>query len=210
MSKKLLPVVVIVLLLLLGGWYFMSKKASPGATLITPGSAQPATTMSSLKALIAKGVSQSCTYNSDKSQGTIYMDGGKVRADIDATVGSVTEKVHMIMMNSTSYIWIDGKSTGFKMAFDPNATPVPGASPSSQSGIDPNTAMNYNCSPWLADASKFALPTGVTFATFAAPSGAAPQTQAAPQQGSSSSQCSYCNALSGSDKEQCLTALNCK
>lgn len=179
---------------------------APGTQTLTGN--QPST-MSSLKALIAQGVSQSCTYNSDKSQGTIYMSGGKVRADINTTVGSVSEKAHMLMMNNTSYVWMDGKSTGFKMAYDPNATPVPGASPSTtQGGIDPNQSMNYNCGAWVTDASVFTVPAGVNFTTFSMPS-AAPAGSSSGSSGSSS-QCSYCNALSGTDKTQCLAALNCK
>jgi len=213
MNKKALTTLVVILVLIVGVYgvyrvynHFKRLSAPAGMqTATSSGSAQPATTLSSLKDLIAKGLSQTCSYSTDKSQGSIYMSGGKVRADIDTTVGSVAEKAHMIMINGTSYIWMDGKTTGFKMTVDLNATPVPGASPSSsaQSGIDPNTAMNYKCSVWLADASKFTLPTDVKFATFSIP------TVPGTTNGSSSSLCSNCDSLSGDAKTQCLTALKC-
>jgi hypothetical protein len=204
MDKKLLMVVGALVILVVGAYgayrvykHFARLSATPSVQTAT-GTGQPSA-MSSLKDLISKGIAQSCTYTSDKSQGTIYMSGGKVRADINTTVGSVATKAHMIMMDNTTYIWTDEMSTGFKMAYDPNATPVPGASPSTlQGAIDANTSMNYKCSAWVADGSKFALPAGVTFTSFGTPSTTG-----------ASSQCSYCDSLSGTDKTQCLTALKC-
>lgn len=168
MSKKILIVIVAALLLAVGAWYYVNSKKTAGTapTQTTTATEQPST-LASLKDLVAKGVAQSCTYTTDKSQGTIYMNGGKVRADINATVGSVETKAHMIMIDNTSYIWTEGTSIGFKMAYDPNATPVSGASPSTlqQGFVDANTSMNYKCNVWVADGEKFALPTGITFRT---------------------------------------------
>lgn len=211
MNKKILMTVGVLVVLVVGAYgayrvYKHFKRLSTTPSVQTATGTEQSSAVSSLKDLISKGIAQSCTYTTDKSQGTIYMSGGKVRADINTTVGSVATKAHMIMMDNTSYIWTDGMSTGFKMAYNPNATPVPGASPSTlQGAIDANTSMDYKCGAWVADGSKFTLPAGVTFASFGAPS------QAAPVQGTgSSSQCSYCNSLTGTDKTQCLTALNCK
>lgn len=215
MDKKTITAIVVILILLVGGYgayrvYNHFKRLAAPAMMQTSemGSGTKGSAMSSLKELIGKGIAQSCTYTSDKAQGTIYMSGGNVRADIDTMVGSVSTKAHMLMMDKTGYIWTDGMTTGFKMAYDLNATPVPGASPSNaQQAIDANASMNYNCSPWVADASKFTLPAGIKFATFAMP--AAGSAQPAPQQGASSSQCSYCDSLSGDAKTQCLAALKC-
>lgn len=171
MNKKTLITIGILVLIVVGAYgayrvYKHFKRLSTTPSTQTTAATEQPSTLASLKDLISKGVSQSCTYTTDKSQGTIYMSGGKVRADVNTTVGSVATKAHMIMMDNTSYVWTDEMSTGFKVAYDINATPVPGASPSTiQETIDANTSMNYKCGVWVADASKFALPGGVTFRT---------------------------------------------
>jgi cytoskeletal protein RodZ len=208
MNKKVLAVIVVVILLLLGGWYFMNSKkgTTTTSTQTATGTSQPSA-VSSLKDLISKGVAQSCTYSNAATTGTIYVSGGTVRGDFDTTTDKTTTKSHMIVKDNTSYIWTDGQATGFKMSFDPNATPAAGAGSSAPSGgVDASATMNYKCSAWAVDGSKFDLPTGVTFQTFAIPSQAAP---AQGTSGSSSSQCSYCDSLSGDSKTQCLTALKC-
>ncbi len=203
MNKKVLVMAVVALLLLTGAWYYISAKKSSTSPTAQDSTGNQPSVASSLKDLITKGVAQSCTFDSDGSSGTVYTQGGKVRSDFTTVTGKVSTKSHMIVMDNTSYIWTDGQTTGFKMSFDPNATPIAGASAAPNGSFDANVDMGYKCSTWIADAGKFTLPTGVTFTAFAVPS------QAAPAQGSSSSQCSYCDSLTGADKTQCRTALKC-
>jgi hypothetical protein len=203
MNKKVLMIIVVVLLLLAGGWYFMSsrKTNSPSIPGITGNQESSA---KSLKDLLSKGVAQTCTYSNAATTGTIYVSGGKMRGDIDTTVEDVTTKTHMLVMDNTSYIWSGGSKAGFKMSFDPNATPVAGSESSATNDtFDVDADMDYKCKTWIVDSGKFALPAGVTFSEFEVPS------QAAPAQGGSSSQCAYCDALTGDDKSQCLTAMKC-
>ena len=206
MNKKVIIVVAVLILLLVGGYFFMARRP---ALVVTPGNTQEqATTPSSLRDLIAKGTSQSCTYSTDKSQGTIYLSGGKIRGDFNITAGEANGQTtisHMIIMNNTNYLWTEGGKTGIKMSFDQNATPAPVTANTPTNTFDANALNNYKCSAWVADESLFTLPAGVQFMTFAAPAaGASPST------GSNSSQCSYCDSLTGDSKTQCLTALNCK
>jgi len=53
----------------------------------------------------------------------------------------------------------DGKNVGFKMDYDPSASPAPaGTTTKNASGaLDPNTQMNYSCNPWIVDGSKFTV-----------------------------------------------------
>lgn len=203
MNKRTLIVIGVIIVLLLGGWFYMNSKKSPvGEGLTAGGGDKSPSVASNLKALIGKGVAQTCTYSDGKNSGTVYIEGGKVRSDFEIVTDKETVKSHMIEMNNTSYIWTDGQKAGFKMSFDPNATPVPtGESPNAgPSGtFDANANMNYKCSPGVASASLFTLPVGVTFSSFDIPT----------TSGSFSSQCSYCDALTGDDKTQCLKALNC-
>jgi hypothetical protein len=219
MNKKVLAVVgVLVVIVGLYGAYRVYKhfkriSAAPAAQTQTANTAQatPSTTLNSLKALIAQGVAQTCSYNTGNSQGTIYMDGGKVRADITLTDVSVNKqpvKSHMIIADSLIYVWTEGRNTGFKMAYDPNATPVPAGTKTTNAAgmLDPTLQMNYKCGVWIADPSEFNLPTGINFSSISLPS----QDSGAPATGGAgSSSCSYCNSLTGADKTKCLTALNC-
>ena len=200
MNKKILVIVVAALLLLGGGYFFLNSRKS----ITLPGSQTSAP--SSLKDLITKGIPQSCTFSGEGESGSVFVSGKKVRGDFDTTVEGKVTKSHMIVDGNTSYLWTDDQKEGFKMTFDVSAvdaSPEPGTATSGES-FDANANMNYKCSPWLEDSSKFALPSGVTFTSFAMPS-AQPGAS-----GSGSSQCSYCDSLTGDSKTQCLTALNCK
>lgn len=204
MNKKVLMIIVVVLLLLAGGWYFMSTRKTNSTTIPGIVGGNQESSAKNLKDLLLKNIPQTCTYGDETSSGTIYVSGGKMRGDIDTTVENVTTKTHMLLVDNTSYIWSDGSKAGFKMSYDPNATPVAtNKSIASKDTFDANADMNYKCKAWIVDSGKFALPTGVTFSDFSVTSGETPT------QGGSSSQCAYCDALTGDDKTQCLTAMKC-
>ena len=218
MNKKVLITVAVLLFLGIGGYAaytnFKSSSSTKVETAETANKPDDANKPASLKDLLTKGVAQTCTYSSDSGRGTVYVSGGKVRGDFDVTADGQTSKSHMIVMDNTSYIWTDGQKAGFKTSFDASATPVAGAngSTATKSGFDPSSMADYKCGTWVVDSSMFALPSGVTFSTFAMPSAVSPTGSDTPGKPATdnSQQCAYCNALSGSDKTQCLNALNCK
>jgi hypothetical protein len=198
MKKKVVVILVVVALAVLAYFFLIAKRPVVAPTVNPSGNAEEqSNTPTSLKDLLSKGIAQSCTFNSEGSTGTIYMSGGKVRGDFDATVEGQTMKSHMIVDNNTSYIWSDGSKTGIKMSFDPNATTSPATTDTQSGSFDASTQMNYKCGAWIPDASLFALPAGVAFTSFNAPTSG------------ESSQCSYCDSLTGDSKSQCLTALKC-
>ncbi len=209
MNKKLIIIVAALLLLGVGGYLYMKKGTPAGIPGAQTGS--QTTSVNSLKDLLAKGIAQSCTFSSDAESGTVYVSGGKTRGDFSSVTEGKTVLSHMIVDGNTSYLWTDGQNTGFKMSFDPNAaasaTPGTAGTTGSTGSFDANANMNYKCSSWFADASKFALPAGVTFTSFSVPT-MAPATTTGTS--GNSSQCSYCDSLSGTQKTECLSALNCK
>ena len=193
-------IVVIILLLLAGGWYFMSSKKTD--------SEEQQSAATNLKDLIDKGIAQTCTFTVDKSKGVVYVNGGKVREDFEITLDKEVIKSHIIITDNTMYNWSDGQKMGIKMAFDPKATPVAVESPNPGSGgeFNANTNMDYQCSVWLPDSGKFTPPSDIIFTSSNIPTLAAPANETSED---SSSQCAYCNVLTGDDKTQCLTALKC-
>jgi hypothetical protein len=200
MNKKVMIVAVVLILLLVGGYFIMKGRSK---TLSTTGTSQEESSPASLKDLISKGIAQSCTYSNEGSTGKFYVSGAKVRGDFETTVEGNVTKSHMIIDGNTSYIWSDGSKSGIKMTFDASATPSESATNSPAGSFDAAANMNYKCSAWVVDASTFDLPAGVQFMSFGTP----PATSS--ESGSTSSQCSYCDSLTGDSKTQCLTSLKC-
>jgi type IV secretory pathway VirB2 component (pilin) len=201
-NKKIVIGIIVLLLLAAAGYLVFAKK--PASSTTSPAQTAVAPALQSFRDLLAKGISQSCKYSTQNSTGTIYMSGGKERGDftlVSTQTGGTPSTAHMIIMDNTNYLWTDGMKTGVKMAFDPNATPAPSATPAT--GFDANTKLNYQCSAWVVDSTLFTLPTGISFMAIANP-------KAAPSAGSNSSLCSKCDTLTGNSKAQCLAALNCQ
>lgn len=210
MNKKVL---VIVILLILGAAGYFGYTKFMGKSL--PGTSSESGGMKSLKDLLSAGVAQKCTFattsESGSSEGTTYVSGGKVRGDFTTTTSGKTTISHMISDGKTSYVWTEGEKNGFKMTI-PESTTEPStgnadSSTSTSSEADLNQKADYKCSGWVADTSYFTPPANVTFTDFSQI-----YNPASPQTGKTtgtSSQCSYCNSLTGDDKTQCLTALKC-
>lgn len=207
MNKKIILIIVAVLLLGGGAFFFMKKGPAAPAT---PGSSstQQAAGPSSLKDLISKGIAETCTFSNEGSAGTVSVSGGKVRGDFDSTVDGKVTKSHMIVDGTTSYLWMDGQTVGYKMTFDSSASATAEGKATSQpaGSFDAGAQMNYNCKPGIVDNSLFDLPKGVNFMSFGTTLNATP----GPGGASSSSQCSYCDTLTGDSKTQCRAALNCQ
>lgn len=201
--------VVVLLILGIGGYVMMGKKTEQAPQpqpvgQITP---TPGKQSGSLRQLLAAGVAQKCTFSSEGTQGTVYTGGGKMRGDMQTTSDERTIVSHMIVDGTTSYIWMDGQTTGFKMSWEAAQT---GTTGNVQTGIDPNKNVDYDCGVWVTDPGQFAMPAGVTFAamgnitvpTSAAGESMTPKTGAPPE-------CATCAALTGAAKTQCLTSLGC-
>lgn len=214
MNKKVLyAVIAVIVLLLVGGAVFvMSTKNKPATTPSTttgtvtnkvqePTKAGP----KSLKDLLTAGVPQKCTFKDVSDQvnmeGTSYIAGGKMRGDFSTTVEGKTSTGHSIFDGKTSYVWMDGTSTGFKMEVDPSVTSTPESS--TQQGLDLNKTLDYSCGVWIVDQSLFNPPEDVTFTSFAVPN-----TSGSPT-GGNQNLCASCDSLTGDQKTQCLTALKC-
>lgn len=212
MNNKVVVSIVIVLIILIGaGYWFTTRSKSTPSNSDQVSQTSPAPTAvpaaKSLRDLLSLGSAQKCTFTSGDASasaaGTIYVNSGKVRGDINTTVTGQAMVTHMIVSDNTSYIWIDGQTTGFKMSIDPSAKPsgVP-----SNPNFDPNKPLNYDCSGWTADSSLFNLPTNVKFSDFGKI--AMPSVSVSGSPGNSD-KCSSCSYLSGSAQTQCLAALGC-
>ena len=220
MNKKVLVSVIVVLILLLlgGGAYTLSKRnktqtTTQVTTQTTPTQESTKTAAQSLKDLLLSGVPQRCSYRDTEEgidmAGTTYVSGGKVRADFTSTTEGKTTTGHTVYDGTTSYIWTDEMTTGYKMMIDISKEEEASSESDSttQQGVDLNKTIDYTCSPWVVDQALFTPPTTITFAEFNIPTISAEGT---PGSTGNSSACSYCNSLTGDAKTQCLTSLNCQ
>ena len=218
-NKSVLIVVVLLLLALLGGGAFMMmNKPGSSPTKATVADAQGTTPTSggsvqkTLKELFTSGVAQKCSF-SNKSEapaveGVTYISSGKMRGDFTTAVADKTITSHMIVEGKTNYMWTDEQKVGFKMTIDTDAmeTPVPTGSNVQQQALDMNKSMEYDCTPWVVDASLFVPPADIEFSDF----GDMLKPSAGATSGSGNQvACKACEQLTGESKTQCQTALGC-
>ncbi len=212
-------IVITVLVLVAAGLVYVTQfaKKSPAPATTTSSPAAAASGPESLREMFSKGISETCTYSTSdangKTEGTVYVGVGKMRADVQSTADGKTTNSHVIIADNTMYTWMEGEKTGFKMSYNVEASPTTAPESSSAPGeasqpVSLDTKTDYHCSPGLVDNAKFELPTGVTFSDLSSMMKAAPSPAAAAL--GSSDQCKACEQLSGTAKDQCLSYLSCK
>lgn len=200
MKKKIIIIVGILVLATVSFFIFKNKNQDQDGVQNQTGKNSP----KNLKEIFGLGIAQKCTYDG----GVVYVANGKMRGDFTSMDEGVAMNGHMIVDGNTSYIWSDGQSIGYKTTFDLNETPTTESGDTSVSNdINPLQPEDYACDAWIANPEVFALPAGVEFKDFSSLIPTMP-----PNAGDTGSQnnCSYCDMLSGDDKSQCLSAMNCE
>ncbi len=118
----------------------------------------------SLRSLLARGENSICTFNqtngSSSARGTIYISGNMMRGDfVGSFNGGVAMTSHMLRNGNEVYVWSGAQGAqmnwGGMMAAS-NSTKV-------KSNVDLDQKVNYSCSSWTPDSTKFTLPTDVHF-----------------------------------------------
>ena len=172
-TKAIIGLVLAVVVIGGGAWYVSShKEAAPAeeAGQAKEGTAEKGT----LGALLALGGSLTCNVTmptaGGESTGVIYISNGQVRSDVTAAVGGKQIAAHMIKNGDYFYSWTDAYPQGVKVK-------ITATSGSTNEAYDPNQEVQYSCGAWIPDASKFEVPTTVTFMDVSAmkgPGGAVP------------------------------------
>ena len=176
-----------------GGAYVAFSMARGGSAPQTASS----TPQSSLRELIASDSPKMCAFGgADGSQGTVYVDSGRVRGDFVANIAGKSITGHFIVRDDTSYVWMDGMAQGFKNSFEATST--------AQGGLSADERMPYSCGGWSADENVFTLPEGIEFKRI----GDAEAKAGAAAAGASCGQCE--RAPDAASKAQCLAALHCQ
>lgn len=227
MNNTTRVIALVVLLLFVGGGVYLfarSHKASQTAenTIPQKQTQQMTTGKKSLFDFFSISASEKCTYT-DKAtngSGTVYVSGGKMRGDFQTT----QNLTHMINDGKYVYIWTEGQKTGYKMSMDLVKKEIAQATSSLQNSsgsseerppsqvANMNRQADYSCGAWSADASKFAVPSDITFADYSAMmQGVMTGTPKQNTMQGNPAACAQCNQVpAGAARNQCLTALKCQ
>jgi hypothetical protein len=200
-NKKFLPLAVVGVVLLLGLGAFavlnMNKGALPGSVSEKVSSGQ-----NSIKDLLSSGSSQECTFKDNESgnEGIVYVAGGKMKGNFTTNVEGQSAVSNVIVNENVMYSWMEGQTTGYRFAFDPEDVEE-ARQEAEQGSVNLNEEVDMSCKPWMGGSNEFDPPSDVNFQEFSVPTSGAQMPNA--------SNCSACDYLSGESKTQCLQALNC-
>lgn len=216
MNKNIIIAAVVGLILLLaGGGYLLSKnsKKTPTDTTVQTQTTEKksASQRASIKSLMGMNATQQCSFTSAENgtSGTIYLSGGKMAGTFSSTVNGTVVASHMISDTQYTYVWMGNEKTGFKMAI----SAAEKAQASAKQSVDLNEELDYSCSGWGVDASKFTVPTDVKFTDYTSmmedASKLLPKTSTGTGEQDNSAACSACNSLPEASQVQCKSALKC-
>lgn len=116
-----------------------------------------------------KGGSYKCTVTQTvatmTTNGTVYLDDGKVKADFAVSVAGQSINTSMIVRDGYSYTWTSNSPTkGLKTKIASKAGDTSASSKGTYTW-DGSQIGEYSCDAWVAEASMFEIPKTVTFTT---------------------------------------------
>jgi hypothetical protein len=227
MNKKALIAVVLGLILAISAGVFVLAKRSSNSSnpkmtdenFTTESQSQGTSAGNTLRQLLGTGVSQTCTYSDTDlgASGTIFVKDGKMRGDFEYNSEGNVISSYTIIDSETMYVWTEGQTDGFKIALNQTAADESASdqnpSPLTSESMDLDKQIDYNCSAWSGDSSKFELPSDIDFKDVSemteSVTGIMENLQSGDDEGSTVDRCQYCDSLPDESKPQCLQAFGC-
>lgn len=177
MNNRVLIIIGIIILILIAGWFYMNGNVSTStqdqANNQNPSQPSSASTMTSLKDLLALGQSQMCTFNypaeDTNMEGTSFIANGKVRTDFKGTdPGGASFEGSMINDGEYLYSWTSQMTQGFKLKLTNEVQESidkenPEFTAKQNKYLDPNEKVDYKCQAWNADMGMFTPPSDISF-----------------------------------------------
>ncbi len=171
-TKTVISVVAALIVIGGGAWYFSTQQQAPADTGEQGSTTTEGSGTATFAALLAAGGSRSCDVlvanEESPATGVVYVSGTDVRSDFTAKpaiMNGAEVTAHMIQTGGYIYSWTDLVPQGVKVKTDAAAS----TGQSMSSAIDPNAEVQYDCSVWVPDASKFEVPDSITFMEFGNP-----------------------------------------
>jgi hypothetical protein len=168
MNTNMLIGLVALIVVVGGGAWFLSSKSVDAPTDGGSDTQEVSNGSGSFGEMIARAGSWTCTVSTSveaaPSEGTTYISNGMIRADFVArpeALGGQEVSTHMIQSEGYIYTWSDMAPQGMKMLIPKDQPDSAGGDAVGTVGAD--AQVEYSCMPWVADSSKFAPPSTVTF-----------------------------------------------
>ncbi len=224
-KNTLIILVALVLLLVLGYAVYAKTQKAPAVEQDTIMMEDDTSSMDSDKGssnmsgsifdLIKSGDNLVCTFNTTTEtgevDGTTYISNNKMRGDFVIRDGSLNMTSSTISDGEWLYSWSSAIPQGMKIKLDQFAdedstnpdSPVSNENPD-QTPLDGlKQDYEYDCDSWSVDASKFEVPSDITFVDYA-------ETLKQMQQ-QSGDICQSCESIPNEEaKAQCRSAYNCQ
>jgi hypothetical protein len=223
----IIAIIILILAVLVGGYFFMKNKPSNSTVGTEEKIEVPESSKKmSLKDLMDLGKSQMCTFKyssaAGTTEGTSYVANGKVRTDFKGTDPQGKPYSGGVIMDTEfMYSWNSQMSNGIKMPVS-DAMEQKAQEAQEQPDevrheyVNPDAKVDYNCSSWSVDESKFTPPSTITFTDISSQmeildkmkensTGAMDQGQS----GDMRNACSACDSLTGDAKAACKQGLGC-
>jgi len=229
MSKLLIGGLALLGIVVVGaGAYLITNKTSETPTNETSSGENMEMTGSSdftgnITDLLSLGGNMQCTFSSmdtdvgSSVSGMFYIadNGNKVNGDftVDPGEGDVMQG-HVIRDGQYNYVWTSAMDTGFKFEISEESNSLFGdiaEEEATDTGINDNTQVDFDCDNWTVDNSMFVPPAGVEFSDFSSMMMQMNDLMMEENsEGADLAQCAACSQLPAGDaRNQCLTALNC-
>lgn len=152
------------------GWYFLMRSGSApsadteGDSLITKSDDRKM----SFGDFVKQGGSYKCdieqTVGSATTKGTAYVNDGMIKGEYVTQADGLSITSYVVVRDGYAYTWTSfAPNMGLKARVVENASADSSTQTSGQDSFNTDDVDNYDCEPWTADASVFALPTGVKF-----------------------------------------------
>lgn len=173
MSKQL-PLIAggIVILVVIGIVAFLQMgKKSSSSNAPTATSAQSESSVSStsgtLKDLFSGGKTVNCkfSYPDNSMSGNVFVSGGKVRNEFTTTKDGKTTDGTVIYDGTYAYFWSSSSSQAIKYKMGSIEDMQKQAQGQAQT-MDLSQKVNFDCSNWSVDNSKFVPPSNIQFTDF--------------------------------------------
>jgi len=164
----------------------------------------------SLRALIALGRDLTCDFVHDdpetgRSEGTVFLSGERMRGDFRITANGTEMESHVIRNGSTGYTWGTTPMGTVAIMFDISQEDDIASSNEGES-VDLDQNLEFECSAWSVDESKFAPPSDLDFQNVSAQMQMTGEVDAS----ANGAQCAACEQIpDASSKGQCKVALGC-
>ncbi len=117
---------------------------------------------------VKQGGSYKCTVHQNvgnvETVGTTYVNSGMIRGEYNTKLQGMSIDSTFIVRDGYSYGWTSTMpNTGFKVKIVQNAAGEMGTGTSGKYSFNAEQIGDYDCQPWTVDASKFIIPTNITF-----------------------------------------------